>query len=325
MYHAKRHEAGSLAFHGESPAAPRAVASSPLDALRSPVTRYELALAEHERRHAELREANENLVVAALGAQELQAAAERASRRQAEFMAVVADELSNPLAPIRLAAAMLGRQQSAEPLLPRAQAIIEQQVQTMLSLVGTLRDVSQIRTGTLTLTQKSVDLVAAIDGAVAACRPAMDTRLQRFDVRLPVRRIEVHGDLPRLQQIISNLLDNASKFTPDHGLIELAAVMAADSVVLTISDSGIGISAQALPTIFEPFMQDVHAIGFNGVGLGIGLTVVRALVQAHGGRVSAHSRGIHLGSQFVVTLPLSLPYRPAEAGPSGKSSRSEPA
>jgi signal transduction histidine kinase len=325
MYHAKRHELGGLAFHDDKRHAPRGVAAPPLDSLRRPVTRYELALAEHERRHAELREANEQLVMAALTAQELQTAAERAHQRQAEFMAVVAEELSNPLAPIRLAAAMLGRAQASEPLLPRAQAIIEQQVETMLRLVGSLRDVSQIHAGKLILGLQPVDLVAAIDAAVAACRPAMDTRLQRFDVRLPVRRIEVLGEPARLQQIIRNLLDNASKFTPDHGVIELTAVLAAGAVVLTLADNGIGISPQALPTIFEPFMQDVHAIGYNGVGLGIGLTVVRALVQAHGGRVSAHSAGIHRGSQFVVTLPLDLGSHAVPGQPSELLDRSEPA
>jgi signal transduction histidine kinase len=116
--------------------------------------------------------------------------------------------------------------------------------------------------------------------------------------------IEIQGDAARLEQIVSNLLDNASKHTHDGGRINLSVVVTAERMVLTVTDDGIGITPQMLPYVFEPFVQDTPALGFHGVGLGIGLTVVRALVRAHGGDLVAHSAGAGSGSQFVVTLPL---------------------
>ena len=153
-------------------------------------------------------------------------------------------------------------------------------------------------------------MAVIIDEAVDACRPAMDTRLQNFAVQVPSCALEVDGDPVRLAQILSNLLDNASKYTPDGGEIRLSVAVVDDAIVMTVSDTGIGITAEALPHVFEPFVQDTHAIGFNGVGLGIGLTVVRELVEAHGGKVVANSPGNGLGSQFVVTLPLIGPTIP---------------
>lgn len=306
MYRAKRHGHGSFAFHGKEPAGVRGLDSPSLTSLRRPVTPYELAVAEHERRQATLRQANEQLVLAVLSAQDLQAAAERAQRRLAEFMALVAQELDTRASPIRLAMTMLGRVRTDEPLLPRVQSIIERQVENMSSLIGAARDISNANTATLGFERRPVDMTGIIDAAIDACRPAMDTRLQRFEVLMPAGPINVLGDPARLAQIVSNLLDNASKYTPEGGQIGLSVVVQGDAVVMTASDSGIGITAQALPEIFEPLVQDINAIGFNGVGLGIGLTVVRALVEAHGGSVGARSAGSGLGSQFIVTLPLAV-------------------
>jgi two-component sensor histidine kinase len=160
--------------------------------------------------------------------------------------------------------------------------------------------------GKLRLAFETVDLASTIDQAVRACRPAMDTRQQQLRVRLPLQALPLRGDPVRLGQVVSNLLDNASKYTPDGGEIALTAVVVDGAIVITVSDSGIGIATEALPRVFEPFVQDARAIGFNGAGLGIGLTVVRELVEGHGGSVVARSAGIGLGSQFVVTLPLAV-------------------
>jgi diguanylate cyclase (GGDEF)-like protein len=309
MYRAKHHGLGRFAFHGTEAAGERSLEPPPLDALRLPVKQYELALAEHERLNAQLREANEQLVLAALGAQELQAAAERARRRQTEFMTLVAQELDTPLAPIRIATAMLGRAGTDEPLLPRVQSIIEQQLEKMSRLLHSVREVSRANTALPGLEHRVTDMLGVVDTAVAACRPAMDTRLQRFAVHVPMHTIDVLGDPARLSQILSNLLDNASKYTPERGEIRLSVEVVGGAVVLTVSDSGIGITHEALSSIFEPFAQDVHAIGFNGVGLGIGLTVVRTLVEAHGGTVVARSAGRGHGSQFIVTLPLAREHK----------------
>lgn len=303
MQRAKRHGRGSFAFHGKAAAFQGTLPLPPVAAVKNPIVHRESAAEELERRHAQLREANEKLVIAALDARLLQEAAERAQRRQAAFMSLVATELGNPLAPIRQAAAMLGGPRVEEPLMPLAKAIIEEQVDRMSRLLGAVRDVSRADTFALGFKRRRVDLVRVVNAAVEACRPAMDTRLQVFTVALPAGSVHVPGDASRLQQVACNLLDNASKYTPDFGRIGLSLEVVGDEVVLGVSDTGIGITPLAQENLFEPFVQDTHAIGFNGVGVGIGLTVVRALVEAHGGSVSAASEGRGLGSRFTVRLP----------------------
>lgn len=302
MYLAKSRGLSSCVVHGDEVALHRGPTLPALESLRRPVIAYDLALAEHERRLAQTREANERLVLAALSAQELQSAAEKAQQRQTEFLALMAHELRNPLTPIRIAATLMG--QVPADGLPRLQAIIERQVMHMTRMLNDLLDVSRANIGKLRLDRQKTGLAGVIDQAVATCRPAMDVRLQHFVVQMPASALEVDGDPVRLAQILSNLLDNASKYTPDGGKIGLSVAVADEAVSITVTDSGIGITAEALPNVFEPFMQDTHAIAFDRAGLGIGLTVVRELVRAHGGSVTATSAGAGLGSQFVVRLPL---------------------
>jgi diguanylate cyclase len=171
-------------------------------------------------------------------------------------------------------------------------------------LVGDLLDVSRVVTGKLRLDLGSIDLAGSIDQAVEACRPVINVRRQHLVIQLPLDPLPVRGDPFRLAQVVTNLLDNASKYTPNGGEIALSVEAIDEVVVMTVSDSGIGIAAEALCHVFEPFVQHPHAIGFNGAGLGIGLTVVRELVEGHGGSVVARSAGIGRGSQFVVTLPF---------------------
>lgn len=337
MYETKRRRAGGIAFHGVASPEEPAGQARPAAPAHQPVGRSGDEALDSDRRHAHLREANERLVLAALtaqelqaaageaneklvlaalSAQELQAAAEQARQRQAAFVAAVADELRNPLAPIRIASAMLGRAPTDEPLLPRVQGIVEQQMTQMSRLVGELVDTSNVDSGALELHRRLVDMGRVIDAAVAANSPMMEQRAQRIELQRPAGALPVQGDAARLIQIVSNLLDNASKYSPDGGSIRLAVEVSADTLTLTLSDDGIGITAQMLPYVFEPFVQDARALGFNGVGLGIGLTVVRALVRAHGGTVVAHSAGAGRGSQFVVTLPLAAS-APGAAGAVG--------
>ena len=181
--------------------------------------------------------------------------------------------------------------------------MIERQGAQLSRLVNDLLDVSRVSTGKLRVQQTPIDLAPVIDSAIEACRPAMDTRLQTFTVQVTTGALEVNGDPVRLAQVLSNLLDNASKYTPNGGEIALSVVVGPEGVMLTVSDNGIGISPAALPRIFAPFVQDAHAVIFNKDGLGIGLTVVRELVEAHGGTVVASSAGTGLGSQFMITLP----------------------
>ncbi|MEO8160267.1 MAG: HAMP domain-containing sensor histidine kinase [Arenimonas sp.] len=289
-----------------------------IDVLRFRALQHDSLVAAHERGNTDLQHANEALVMAALTAQELQAAAEQAHRRQTEFLAVLAHELRNPLAPIRSAAQLLGRIRTDEPLLARVQAVIERQVAHISRLVGDLLDVSRISTGKLRLERRVLAISGALDEAIDACRPSMEARHQVFTLDLPARALEVLGDPVRLAQVFSNLLDNASKYSLNGGAIHCGVSVAGGAVFVTITDNGIGITAEALPKVFEPFVQDVHATVFDGSGLGIGLTVVRELVEAHGGRIIATSPGSGLGSVFVVTLPL------VEPSPFSKSATTGP-
>ena len=314
MYRAKRQGRGRVALHSDgvpqppgSP--PGSLPGSPPDSPRPAASiAHEQALSAHERRFAQLQEANEHLVLAALGAQELQAAAERAQQRQADFMAAVAEELGNPFAPIRVAAAMLGRTSDDEILLPRVQALVDQQAARMSRLVQAAGARSRAAGMMLATGPQTCDLVAVIDTAVHDAHPVLNLRQQRLTVAVPAGPITVRGDAERLSHVLGNLLDNASKYTPDNGTIRLDAAVQGAHVVLVVTDDGIGIAPTVVPHIFEPFGQDSRAIGFNGASTGIGLPVVRALVTELGGTVTADSAGSGHGSRFVVTLPL------AEAG-----------
>lgn len=259
---------------------------------------------EEQQLFLEMREANAQLVIAALSAQNLQASAEHTLEQQRNILSLVAHELRNPLTPISMIASRLVRVPSDE--LPRMQALIEGQVRQMTRLVDDLLDVSRASTGKLRLDCRIVDMVQIIHEAIEVCRPVMNTRQLHFTTELPNCALSIDGDPVRLTQILGNLLGNATKYTPMGGHVTLAVTAEDNLLKMSVSDDGIGISAQALPFIFEPFVQDVHAVGFNGAGLGIGLTVVRELVEAHGGTVIGSSDGDGKGSTFIVTLPLAV-------------------
>jgi len=308
MYRTKNHGRGGYAFHGQLPVEGVLVdRANPVQPLPSPS-----ALAEHRRRHGELRETNERLLQAAIDAQQLQVAAQQGHRKQTEFLAVLAHELSNPLATIRAASELLGRVSGDE--LGRMQAMIKRQVTHMARLVSDLLDMSRVATGKLRLECRVIDMADVIDAALGSFRSAIQVRQHRLAVSLPPGRVELNGDAVRLAQVVNNLLDNASKYTPNGGDIGVSLVVEGGQLVLAVSDNGIGITAAALPHIFDAFVQESHAVGFNGMGLGIGLSVVRELIEAHGGTVVATSAGIGRGSQFVVTLPATVPAAPASAG-----------
>ncbi|WP_250626250.1 sensor histidine kinase [Pinirhizobacter soli] len=257
---------------------------------------------EHERHYAQLRDANERLVLAALDAHHLLDAAELARIRHADFLAVLSHELRTPLTPIRMAASMIDETRLDD--LPRMKAIIERQVLHITRLLVDVLEVSRVGVGKLRLTRKMLNIAEILAQAVETCVPAMDARNQRLHSKLPPAPVMIHGDPVRLAQVFVNLLDNASKYTPQGGEIELAMAETGNALIITVIDSGIGMTTDTLATMFDPFVQDPQAVAFNSDGLGIGLTVVRELVEAHGGNVIATSEGIGAGSQFTVSLPL---------------------
>jgi diguanylate cyclase (GGDEF)-like protein len=299
MYQAKRQGSARVVMH--DPARSAALYAEGPQALHN-ITRHDASLARQQLRQAHLQEANEHLLLAALGAQELQNAAERAQGDQSAFLAVVAHELRNPLTPIRTAAQLICKVDAAE--LPRLQAVIERQLDHVVRLVGDLLDLSRFHAGKLRLQRRIVDVCTLVPEALDTCRPAMDARMQSLRVHACPGGLFVDGDPVRLVQVLSNLLDNASKYTPDKGVIELTLERVGAHLVVVVADNGIGIRPEVLPDVFHPFVQDSHATDFHSAGLGIGLTVVRELVEAHGGTVEASSEGAGLGSRFVITLPL---------------------
>lgn len=313
MYRSKRRRAGGFEYHhdeapragGVAPAAPDAPDAP--DAPPTPqaaVARHESALAEQQPRLRELREANEQLVIAALTAQELEAQTEQAYTRQTKFLAMVAHELRNPLIPIQTAAGLLSRALSDGPLLAQLQAAIKRQVALVSRLVDDLLDGSRVSAGKFRLERSMVEMTGILSLAVETCRPALEARSQSLTIDLAPAPLLVLGDPLRLGQVFSNLLDNASKYTPPGGAVRLSAVLLDGALRVTVSDNGIGITADALRDIFELFTQDARAVALYNGGLGIGLAVVRDLVEAHGGTVMASSAGHDLGSDFIVTLPI---------------------
>lgn len=303
MYRSKSRGPGHFEFYNDDWSDQRPQ-SSPIDVALKRVTPHELVLAEHESRVRELREANERLVVAALSAQELEMQAAEAHRRQIVFQAMVAHELRNPLTPIRTVAELLNHVTADEPTLARLQGILQRQVTHMAKLIDDLLDGSRVRAGKFRLDCRSVDTTGILEQAAEACRPAIELRRQHFTKQLPPGPLTVYGDSVRLVQVFSNLLNNASKYTPTGGAIMLSVEQLDRAVVITVSDNGIGISAEALPDIFSLFVQDARALALYNGGVGIGLAVVRELVEAHGGTVVGRSAGRNLGSEFIVTLPL---------------------
>jgi diguanylate cyclase len=304
MYRAKKRGRGSFELHSNGSLVDHYPQSAKLEALRHSANREEFVLAKQEPRLLNLREANEQLVIAALTAQEMEAKVAAAHRQQINFMAMVAHELRNPLTPIRTAAELLKRARTDDPLLTRLQVIINRQVVHISRLVDDLLDGSRIDTGKFQLEHSLVEIADIISAAEDMCRPAINKKLQQLQMRLPPRPLSVYGDPIRLTQILSNLLDNANKYTPNGGEIVLAVEVVGDKMTISVADNGIGIAAEVLPNIFKLFVRDTIEPVLHSSGLGIGLAVVRELVEAHGGTITGKSPGNGLGSEFIVMLPM---------------------
>ena len=229
-------------------------------------------------------------------------------RRKNEFLAMLAHELRNPLAPIRNAVEILRMLDIPDPNLHWANDIITRQVEQLVRLVDDLLDISRITGGKIQLRKEAVDVAVAVARAVETSRPLIDARRHELSVSLPTAPVHVAADLVRLSQVLSNLLNNAAKYTEEGGRIRLEVARESDEVVFRVQDNGIGISPDMVPCIFDLFIQVDRSIDRSQGGLGVGLTLVRQLVEMHGGSVQAFSEGPNRGSEFVVRLPaLVLP------------------
>ena len=240
-----------------------------------------------------------------------EARAVEADRRKDEFLAMLGHELRNPLAPI-LTALQLMRLKGAQTQ-ERERGVIERQVQHLVRLVDDLLDVSRITRGRVQLQQETVDLKAVIARAVEIAAPLLEARSHRLDVRVPSQPLLVNGDAARLAQAFSNVLNNAAKYTEPGGQIFVHAGREGAEVVARVRDTGMGIAPQMLPQVFDLFVQDQRSLDRSQGGLGVGLTIVRSLIELHGGKVSASSEGVGRGSEFEIRLPA-LDEVPEESG-----------
>jgi signal transduction histidine kinase/DNA-binding response OmpR family regulator len=229
---------------------------------------------------------------------------QESDRRKNEFLAMLAHELRNPLAPIRSAVQIMRLVGPNLPELDWAKEVIERQVHHMVRLVDDLLDVSRITRGKINLQMEIVDVATVVDRAVETCRPLMDARKHELTVSLPSERLWVEGDAARLAQILGNLLNNAAKYTEEGGRVWLTVAREGEEVVLRVRDTGIGIPQEMLAYIFDLFTQINRSLDRSQGGLGIGLTLVRRLVELHHGSVHVHSAGANQGSEFIVRLPL---------------------
>ncbi len=227
-----------------------------------------------------------------------------ADLRKDEFLATLAHELRNPLAPIRNAVQIMQLSRD-EAMHDKARRIIERQLKQMVHLVDDLLDVSRISQGKVELRLEQVDVADAVLDAIETSRPLIDAGRHHLTTRLaPPRALMVEADVTRLCQIVANLLNNAAKYTPEGGHIEVVAERDGDAAVITVLDSGIGLTADMLPRVFDMFAQVDRSMERAQGGLGIGLALVKRLVEMHGGLVSATSDGPDRGCRFVVRLPL---------------------
>ncbi len=228
-------------------------------------------------------------------------------RQRGEFLAILSHELRNPLAAILAGSSLLRRCGKVDPLASRAVEALVRQGRLMQRLLDDLLDFTRLAEGKIALRRQRICLRGPIREAVSARLPELESRQQRFVLRLTEAPMTVNGDPVRIAQVFSNLLANASKYTPRGGLIRLEAWMTGDSAHVRVTDNGRGMPDQVVDRIFEPFFQIESTLDRNDGGLGVGLTMVERLVRAHGGTVKATSLGPGRGSQFDVTLPLAQP------------------
>jgi len=270
----------------------------------SEVARLAAAFTEMRDRLAERNREGERL------AAELRARAEAladSDRRKDEFLAMLAHELRNPLGAIANAAYVLVQTCPAEPPFDRVVPVIERQIQHLARLVDDLLDVSRITRGKVGLRRARIDLGDIVRHAVDTVRPLVEAKRHSLRLDLPAAPLPLEADATRLEQVMGNLLRNAAKYTDPGGSIEVAVERRGGEAVVHVRDDGIGIAPELLPRVFDLFTQGEQGLDRAGAGLGIGLTLVRSLVEMHGGRVEARSDGPGQGTELEVRLPLSIP------------------
>jgi PAS domain S-box-containing protein len=226
-----------------------------------------------------------------------------ADRQKNEFLAMLAHELRNPMAPMRNALHLMNMPGADDSMVRQSRAMMERQLEHLVRLVDDLLDVSRIIRGKIELRKEDLDIATAVVRAVETAQPIIETHGHRLTIELPDEPIWVQGDLIRLSQVIANLLTNAAKYTDRAGHITLGVTRDNGQAVVRVRDTGIGISSEVVGRIFDLFVQADRSLARSQGGLGIGLTLVKRLVEMHGGTVSAQSEGLGRGSEFIIKLP----------------------
>jgi signal transduction histidine kinase/ActR/RegA family two-component response regulator len=254
----------------------------------------------------------EALAMAASHAQTLR----EADRRKDEFLAMLAHELRNPLAPIRNVGYVLAKGAADPTTVRRSGQMIERQANHLTHLVDDLLDVARITRGRVVLKRETMSLDGMVEAAIETVQPLLDSRSQTVSLRRPAEQVYVDGDNVRLCQVVANLLTNAIKYSPERSRIDIAIDGSAAEALINVQDPGVGIDAQLLPLLFDPFLQGDRTLDRAQGGLGVGLTIVKLLVEMHGGTVSAYSAGLGKGSEFRIRLPRALAPLPASVASS---------
>jgi PAS domain S-box-containing protein len=274
---------------------------------------------EHKRALAARRESEERAQALADALRETERRLLAEDRRKSEFLAVLSHELRNPLAPIRTGLHVLERSLPGSPQHERARAVIRRQVDHITRLVDDLLDVTRIAHGKIALQPSRLDLREVVRRACDDARSTFEDRGIALRVDLPSEGLWVDGDPIRLAQVVGNLLHNAAKFTPPGGAVDVVLRRVGPDAEITVRDNGIGIDAEDLERIFEPFEQsDRRKASVAHGGIGLGLALVRSLAELHGGKARAHSEGSGRGAELVVTLPLAPAPERGEGGQAGR-------
>jgi CheY-like chemotaxis protein len=226
-----------------------------------------------------------------------------ANRHKDEFLAMLSHELRNPLGAIANATHLLKQLGHAEANLEWARGVIDRQTKHLVRIVDELMDVSRVARGKIVLSREPIPVASPIAMALDTARPLMDARRHELSASIPGEAIWVNGDVTRLAQVVDNLLSNAAKYTPPGGAISLVVRREGTQVAVRVRDTGIGISAEMLPRVFDLFVQAERPLDGTQGGLGLGLTLARRLTELHGGTLEALSDGLGKGSEFVVRLP----------------------
>jgi signal transduction histidine kinase/ActR/RegA family two-component response regulator len=241
-----------------------------------------------------------------------------ADARKNEFLAMLGHELRNPLAPIRNALRIMKRSGSDDPDLCWARDVVDHQLRQLGQLIDDLQEIARVISGKVRLQKEPVDVATIVAFAVETSRPTIEAHHHRLSITRPPGSVFIEADVLRMSQVLSNLLNNAAKYTEAGGQIRLTAAVEGSDVVFRVRDNGLGIPPEMLPRIFDLFAQVDHSLDRSEGGLGLGLTLVRSLAELHGGSVEARSEGAGRGSEFLVRLPV-LPAARAAAGPGSRT------